>query len=360
MAQRRGKQNGRLGATAARFPGRAIIGLSSRRWVTDVCRIGEACRSEVDSMPLTGEDDRYVAIRQIWPEGAWPCFSPDGRQLVFTGHLDRLNSGLLLLPVEGGEEPRNITPSHMDSNRPTWLSHSSQIAFNRDQHSIWTLDLETNRHEPFLPELPPDAPAYFHACAYPNERAVVAVSFSDTASGRAGVLYKLIPAAAHPVVRLTRFPEVCAGRPGVSPDGKTVVFAGNAGRFAQGANQLWLVGPDGKSRRLEQGEPSLVQGRAPRWSPDGKWIACTSTRPSPNPNETTPKAIWIVSADGNQAYRLTDHLLNPLHVAWSSDQKRLAFGGSGCGLTVLELPERFQPPCQFALSKEAVNQEHLP
>ncbi len=286
--------------------------------------------------------ERDLKIRQLWQEAAWPCFSPDGRQLVFTGDLDRPNSRLMILPVEGGDLSRIITPPHMNSNRPTWLSRSSQIAFNRDQHSVWTIDVETERLEPFLPDMRSDAPAYLHPCAYPNERAVVVVSFSDSANGRMGVLYKLIPATTNPVVRLTTS-EVCAGRPGVSPDGDTVVFAGNAGRFAQGANQLWVVGPDGKARRLELGDPILMQGRAPRWSPDGKWIACTSTRPAQNPDENTPKAIWIISADGDQAYRLTDHSLNPLHVAWSPDQKWLACAGSGCPLTVLELPEYFQP-----------------
>lgn len=265
---------------------------------------------------------------------------------MFTGLMDHPNNRLMMLPVEGGEKPRIITPPHINAKRPTWLSTSTQIAFNRDQNSIWTLDLATNHLEPFLPESPPEAPPYFHPCAYPNERAVVVVAFCHSANGRAGVLYKLTPGAVVPVMQLTTFPEVCAGRPGVSPDGETVVFAGNAGGFAQSANQLWVVSPNAKPRRLEQAEPAHAQGRGPRWSPDGKWIACTSTRPSPNPIETTPKAIWIISADGDQAYRLTDHAFNPLHVAWSPDQKRLACGGFGCGLAVLDLPERFQsaPP----------------
>lgn len=300
-------------------------------------------------MPWAEKINHYVAIRKIWKEGAWPCFSPDGRQLVFTGLMDQPNNRLMMLPVEGGEKPRIITPPHMNAKRPTWLLTSTQIAFNRDQSSIWTIDLATDRLEPFLPESPPEAPPYLHPCAYPNERAVVVVSFSNSANGRAGVLYKLTPGAVVPVMQLTSFPEVCAGRPGVSPDGETVVFAGNAGEFAQGANQLWVVTPNAKPRRLEQAEPALAQGRAPRWSPDGKWIACTSTRPSPNPIETSPKAIWIISADGDQAYRLTDHTFDPLHVAWSPDQKRLACGGFGCGLGVLDLPERFQsnsPACR--------------
>jgi Tol biopolymer transport system component len=299
-------------------------------------------------MPSTGNENRFVAFEKIWLEGAWPCFSPDGRQLVFTGLLDHPNNRLMLLPVDGGAKPNIITPPHMNAKRPTWLS-TTQIAFNRDQHSIWTIDLATDRIEPFLPESHQELPSYLHPCAYPNERAVVAVAFSDSPNGRAGVLYKLTPGAPTPVMQLTSFPEVCAGRPGVSPDGETVVFAGNPGRFAQSANQLWVVTPNAKPRRLEQAEPALAQGRAPRWSPDGKWIACTSTRPSPNPTENTPKAIWVVSADGGQAYRLTDHAFNPLHVAWSPDQKRLACGGFGCGLALLDVPERFQftpPACR--------------
>lgn len=293
-------------------------------------------------MSLTGQESRRVSIRRIWMEGAWPCFSPDGRHLVFTGHLDRPHCSLMLMPVAGDQEPQVISPPTMNAKRPTWLAQSEQIAFNRDQSSIWTIDLETDRIEPFLPEPCPDAPPYLHPCAYPNERAVVVVSQYDTDAGRAAVLYKLMPDKPVPAVQLTTFPEVCAGRPGVSPDGKAVVFAGNAGRFDQAVNQLWVVEPNRPPRRLERGDPALVQARAPRWSPDGKWIAFTSTRTTPSPTESTPKAIWIASADGNEAYCLTDRAFDAHHVAWSPDQKLLACGG-GYGLGLLELPERFQP-----------------
>lgn len=291
-------------------------------------------------MPVARED-YFVELERIWPEGAWPCFSPDGRHLVFTGDLDRPNNRLMMLPGDGAGEPRCITPPDMNAKRPAWLHSGSEIAFNRDQTSIWTIDLDSGRIGPFLPDSPPGLPSFVHPCAYPNERAVVVVGFRETTGGREGVLYKLTPGTAVPIFQLTTFSEVCAGRPGVGPDGETVVFAGNAGRFDQGANQLWTVKPSGKPRRVEQSEPALAQGRAPRWSPDGKWIACTSTRPAPKPNETTPKSVWIISADGREAHRLTDQSMNPLHVAWSPDQKRLACGGIGCGLALLDVPERF-------------------
>jgi Tol biopolymer transport system component len=290
----------------------------------------------------SAREDHLVEFQWIWPEGAWPCFSPDGRYVVFTGDLERPNTRLMMLPTDGGGEAKVITPPDLNAKRPTWLPRGSEIAFNRGQNSIWTKNLETGRIEPFLPESLAGSPSFVHPCAYPHERAVVVAGFRQTANGREGALYKLTPGATMPIRQLTTFPEVCAGRPGVSPDGETVVFAGNAGRFAQGANQLWIVRPNDKPRRLEDNEPALAQGRAPRWSPDGKWIACTSTRPEPKPNETTPRAVWIISADGKEALRLTDHSMNPLHVAWSPDQRRLACGGVSCGLALLDLPERFQ------------------
>lgn len=292
-------------------------------------------------MFLTGAGNHTINVRRIWHEGAWPCCSPDGRLIVFTGNLDQPKCSLMMISVEDGAEPQVITPPDVNAKRPAWLPDSDEIAFNYEQKQIWTLAITSGHLQPFLDTPPDKLPAYYHPCAYPDERAVVVVSHQQSESGRAAILFKLAPDAAEPVVQLTSYPEVSAGRPGVSPDGKTVVFAGNAGNFNQGANQLWLVGHDGRSRRLEAGEAYLVQGRAPRWSPDGKWIACTSTRPRPDPDEATSRAVWIISADGNNAYRLTDYSLSPLQVTWSPDQTRLYCGGGGCALIALELPEQF-------------------
>jgi Tol biopolymer transport system component len=287
-----------------------------------------------------GEENHDTPILRIWKEGLWPCFSPDGQHLLFTGHLDRRNCCLMLMSVEADEPPQVITPPDINAKRPAWLTGTREIAFNRDQSGLCTINLDSGNIEPFLPDMVADI-SYLHPCAYPDERAVVVVSQYKTYTGVAAVLYKLAPEADQPVRQLTSFPEVCAGRAGVSPDGESVVFAGNAGHFHQGANQLWVIGPDERPRRLEHGEPELAQGRAPRWSPDGKWICCTSTRPSRNPTESTPKAVWIISADGSESHCLTDRVFNTQQVAWSPDQKKLACGG-GLGIGLLELPARFQ------------------
>ena len=149
-------------------------------------------------MISTGDDGFLVEIRKIWPEGAWPCFSPDGRELAFTGLLDQPHNVLMIMPLDGEGEPRVVSPPQMTAKRPAWLSSGNEIAFNRDQLGIWTLDLTTHEVAPFLTEAPPDASTFFHPCAYPGERAVVVVAFRDTARGREGVLYKLAPARPNP------------------------------------------------------------------------------------------------------------------------------------------------------------------
>src|SRR3954449_12524571 len=132
-------------------------------------------------MVATADDGVRVEIRTIWPEGAWPCFSPDGCELAFTGHLDQPRNRLMILALDGAGGPRVISPPQMTAKRPAWLMSGDEIAFNCDQLGIWTLDLATREVAPFLPEASPEASTFYHPCAYPKERAVAVVSFRDTA-----------------------------------------------------------------------------------------------------------------------------------------------------------------------------------
>src|SRR5262249_54131703 len=141
--------------------------------------------------------------KQIWPEGAWPCFSPDGASLVFTAGPESPSSRLMILAAEGDCEPRYITPPDMNAKRPAWLFSGTEIAFNSGQARIWTLDLDTGRTDPFLAESDTSSRSFVHPCAYPAERAVVVASFRQTPNGREGVLFKLTPGAAVPVLQLT-------------------------------------------------------------------------------------------------------------------------------------------------------------
>src|SRR5688500_20354343 len=66
----------------------------------------------------------------------------------------------------------------------------------------------------------------------------------------------------------------------ISPDGKWVAYTVSHGDFKQDAfiTHIWLANTDtGKSIQLTRGEKSST---APRWSPDGQWLAFLSNRRS--------------------------------------------------------------------------------
>ena len=69
--------------------------------------------------------------------------------------------------------------------------------------------------------------------------------------------------------------------------------------------------------------------RAPRWSPDGRWLAFLR-------GDDGPTQVWLLPTAGGEAHRLSDLPLGAGELAWSPDSRRLA-------VTAPELPEQAQP-----------------
>jgi Tol biopolymer transport system component len=289
---------------------------------------------------------RLPPLRPIAAAGAWPSFSPDGLKIVFSASLGEGRRRLLLADaLTGVARPEPLTPPELDATRPTWSWHPTTIAFVRDNQEIWTIGADGSGLAPYLAEPRDPGLALLHPCWYRDLRSIAAVGQRHGPGGREGVIYRLSPGGPSPALQpLTRFPEVCAGRPGVSPDGATVAFSGNAGRWDQEANQVWLVTPPAAPRRLEPGEPAAAfQGRSPSWSPDGRFIAFVSTRPAARPGKATPKALWIAAASGEEVWQLSDAAFDPGQVEWSRDQTRILLGSFTHGIGMIEVPDRFLP-----------------
>jgi dipeptidyl aminopeptidase/acylaminoacyl peptidase len=82
----------------------------------------------------------------------------------------------------------------------------------------------------------------------------------------------------------------------------------------------WAAPLDGVNvpRRLTWGER---RDGVPRWSPDGKLLAFTSSRGG----EKGPAQLYVLPADGGEARRLTDGTEDVTQLAWSPDSTRIAF-----------------------------------
>jgi dipeptidyl aminopeptidase/acylaminoacyl peptidase len=123
--------------------------------------------------------------------------------------------------------------------------------------------------------------------------------------------------------------------PQISPDGKLVAYVVTKIDRQQNrrTSAIWMVSTD-DAPRASQFTSSPQSSSSPRWSPDGKWLAFLSSRPteaspSPTPAGTGTAAtqqrnqIYLLSMNGGEAKRLTNLKNGVSTFRWSPDGARM-------------------------------------
>ncbi len=119
-----------------------------------------------------------------------------------------------------------------------------------------------------------------------------------------------------------------------SPDGRRLALAVDKASPNQGDMEVYTVDLAGKDLRpVAATVGQLSHEESPAWSPDGKWIAYTSTRHG-------NQELYIARPDGKDEKRLTSDPATDAHPAWSPDSKRIALATDRWGdleIAVLEV-----------------------
>ena len=138
--------------------------------------------------------------------------------------------------------------------------------------------------------------------------------------------------------RLTQLPGV-DNAPAWSPVAGHNVIAFQRLDPATGRSDIWIMDGNGANQRNLTADLPIGQSRGePAWSPDGEWIAFTSSRGTAGPGRGS---IWIMRWDGSEQRELT---VNPgngfdLSPSWSPDGQRIAFQRGGISIVTVATGE---------------------
>ena len=105
----------------------------------------------------------------------------------------------------------------------------------------------------------------------------------------------------------------------ISPDGKWVAYTVSSVDVAadKSDTDVWMASWDGTQQLRLTSSPE--NENAPRWSPDGRYLAFMSGRPG----KAKGTQVWLLDRTGGEAAQLTDVKGRLASYEWSPDSKRL-------------------------------------
>jgi Tol biopolymer transport system component len=268
-----------------------------------------------EASPLTGNCSRE------------PAFSPDGRYLAYikvkdvdTDDPDQRDSYKQLWAVQGTGGTPVLLVDSTQVRSPVWSPDGKMIAViyepggGNESREVWVHPFST-QGGPVQPlariELPRTTVSLLAGWTQNDELGVHLVAPEHRA------LYT-VPATGGKAVQVTD--DGPAIFPRWSPDGRTIVFRDSAGLAAVPAEggAVRPIALDGDSRV----NPGIPPGGGVHVSPDGKTVVFAGIRPGSNGYE---QDIWTAPIEGGEPTRLTFSSKADRFPCWSSDGRTVAF-----------------------------------
>jgi Tol biopolymer transport system component len=267
----------------------------SQLWVVDVNR---------------GEQRRLDVV-----DGVLPSWSPHGHRIAFMRRQDQtgaFQADIWTVRVAGGE-PRAVTNDVATDWSPVWSPDGRYLYFSSDRGgsmNLWRVAIDEESGETLGQPEPITTPATLltHISVSGDGRSIAYSSILVTQNIQR---QSMDPATALPIGQPS---WVTTGSrrwssPDPSPDGEEIVFYS----LTQPEGHVYVAANDGTGLRRVTGDTAI--DRVPRWSPNGDWIAFSSTR-------SGQLEVWKIRPDGSDLTQLTVGGVGM--AAWSPDGSRMA------------------------------------